>query len=375
MKLRSRVFRMEPEMRTTTAEAFWKDLYEKSTHQEIPLSASLELTYQCNLHCLHCYISEKLKSEAKEQGIGELSYRKVCFILDQLADLGCFHLNLSGGEPLTRPDFFQILTYAKRKGFYTILLTNATLITPRIANSLRDLSIDQVDISLYGVTPQTYEKITQIPGSFTRSLKGIHLLRQRNINISVKMMVMTLNLHEFAHIKEFAKNVGVRFEWDYLVKPRIDGSKEPLSYRISPETAIDLELRCYSHLSGQAKNSGEQKEFSSRKVGFFYCNAGKNSLAITPYGEMNICLEYRFPGYEVNRGTVAEGWRKLINYINSIKPSSSYQCKECELRQFCQWCPAVGLLEERDASNCNSYYRELARIRRERIKNDQRKGR
>ena len=267
-----------------------------------------------------------------------------------------------------RPDFLRILSYAKKKGFYTILLTNATLITPEIADNLKDLGINRVDISLYGITPQTYEKITRIPGSFIRCLKGIQLLRQRNINVIIKMIAMTLNLAEFARIKAFAKNLGVRFQWDYLIHPRIDGSREPLRYRISPQDAIDLELRCQPHLFEEEKNPKKKKEPSFKKNGFFYCDAGKNSLAITPYGEMNLCLEYRFPQYDLRRGTVAQGWKELINYVKSTKPTSTYQCKDCELQEFCQWCPAVGWLEKKDRGACSPYYRELARIRRDRDK-------
>ncbi|MBA7650017.1 putative mycofactocin radical SAM maturase MftC [subsurface metagenome] len=162
---------MKSGIKAIKTQEFWEGLYEKSAQEKIPLKASFELTYQCNLRCLHCYVPRRQKTQGQKT-TEELSYSKVCSILDQLADLGCFHLNLTGGESLRRPDFFKILTYAKKKGFYTILLTNATLITPQVADNLADLNINQVDISLYGITPHTHEKITQIPGSFTRCLKG-----------------------------------------------------------------------------------------------------------------------------------------------------------------------------------------------------------
>ncbi|MFB0565180.1 MAG: radical SAM protein [Candidatus Aminicenantaceae bacterium] len=334
----------------------------------MPFKATFELTYRCNLLCQHCYIPVRRKSEIIRQKRKEISYSETCSILDQLADSGCFHLNLTGGEPLARPDFFKILTYAKRKGFYTVLLTNATLITSRIAEGLKDLDINKVEISLYGMTPKTYEDVSQIPGSLTKCLKGIQLLQQNNINISIKMMVMTLNLAEFDRIKAYADNLGARFLWDYLIHPRINGSKEPLRYRISPEEAIDLESRYLPHLIEKEKNPMENKELSCQKVSFFYCNAGKNSLAITPYGEMNLCLECRLPQYDLRRGSVAEGWNELVKHTKSIKPDSAYQCRGCELKDYCNWCPAVGWLEKRDINSCSSYYKELARIRRERAK-------
>jgi len=353
--------------KTIRAQKFWADLDEKSARKEIPLKATYELTYQCNLSCRHCYIPKKKRSRIDGKKKEELSYSEACSVLDQLAELGCFHLNLTGGEPLSRPDFFRILVYAKRKGFYVILLTNATLITSSVADGLRDL-IDRVDITLYGLTAKTFQEISRIPGSLTRCLEGIQCLKKRHINMTIKMMVMTLNLPEFDRIKTFADNLGVRFQWDYLIHPQIDGSQEPLQYRIHPEAAIDLGSRSRPQLPDEEKICREKIKPIQEEANFFDCSAGKNSLLITPYGEMNLCLEYRLPGYDLRRGSVAEGWRELVKYIKSLKPDSSYQCRDCELEQYCHWCPSVGLLEEGNIYSCSPYYRELARLRRERAK-------
>ena len=355
---------LQSDLKTNKTEKFWEDFYKKSALNEIPFKATFELTHRCNLFCRHCYIPGRQKSDGKSQKKEELSFSEVCSILDQLADIGSFQLNFTGGEPLARPDFFRILTYAKRKGFYVILLTNATLITPGKAEALKDLGLNQVAVSLYGMTPQTYEKVTQVPGSFSRCLKGIRLLKKRDLNISIKMMIMTLNIREFELIKTFVDNLGIRLEWDYLVHPRIDGSKEPLKYRISPEEAVNLESRFKNYLSVEERDQRDKKKLSHKEKEFFYCDAGKNSFAITPFGEMNLCLEYPLPGYDLRRGSLKEGWEELVKYARSAKPDSTFQCRDCEFEEYCQWCPAAGWLEKRDRSACSPYYRELARIRR-----------
>lgn len=349
---------------------FWADLYEKSAQKGIPLKASFELTHQCNLRCCHCYISRSERIEARSKKQEELSSSEVCSILDQLAEMGCFHLNFTGGELFTRPDLFKILTYAKKKGFYLILLTNGTLITPKVADCLKNLNINQVDISLYGMTKDTYESITQIPGSFQRCLRGINLLHDRNIPICIKMTVLDLNIGEFSQVKAFAKELAVRFQWGYFIHPKIDGSKEPLSFRLSPKQGIELEVKNQPSLFEEEKRSKKEKETSSKRDGLFYCNAGRNSFAITPYGEMNLCLEYRFPQYDLRKGSLSEGWKELVNYVKSAKPSKNYQCKNCELQEFCQWCPAEGWLNKGDRNACVPYFKELARIKREWIKSD-----
>ena len=349
-----------------SAQKFWADLKTKSAREGIPIKATFELTYQCNLVCRHCYISEKRRSGFSKEERKELSYSEICSILNQLAELGCFHINLTGGEPLVRPDFFRILAYAKRKGFYVILQTNATLLTPRFVESLKETGVDQVDVSLYGMTPSVYEAITQIPGSFEFCMDGILLLQKKRINMTIKMMIMTYNLAEFDRFKTFAIDRSVRFQWDYLIHPRLDGSNEPLRYRISPEEAVKLEIENNPPLSDDVQYPREIKESFQDESLLFNCAAGRNSLSITPYGEMNLCLECRIPGYDLRKGSVAEGWRELTEFVKSKKPDSSFQCRNCELEQYCFWCPSVGLLEEGNMSSCSSYYKELAGLRKER---------
>lgn len=351
-----------PSIKELGSDKFWADLYKKSVQKEVPISGSFELTYQCNLRCQHCYVSIPKNSE-------ELSYSEVCSILDQLAEIGCFHLNLTGGEIFTRPDLVKVLEYAKKKGFYVILLTNGTLITPEIADCLKELNINKVDISLYGMSETTYESVTQVPGSFQKCLEGIELLRRRNIPMCLKITVLTLNMEEFVQVKAFAEKLKVRFQWGYFIHPKIDGSKEPLKFRISAEEAINLEIINQPHLFDEERNRREKKEVSSRRDSFFYCNAGRNSLAITPYGELNLCLEHHFPGYDLRKGSLSEGWKELVNYVKSAEPGKNYQCKDCDLEEFCQWCPAEGWLERGDRSACVPYFKKLAQLRSERMEN------
>jgi len=357
------------------ADEFWDHFYKRTAKKKILFKVSFELTYQCNLCCQHCYIPRKPDNlgnycSRSIHGAEELSYSEVCSILDQLAEIGCFHLNLTGGEPLTRPDILKILEYAKNKGFYIILLTNGTLITTEVANYLKELKINQVDISTYGMRKKIYERVTQVPGSFDRCLQGIMLLHERNIPICIKMTVMNLNIKEFDEVKDFAKKLKATFRWGYFIHPRIDGSREPLFFRLSPKEGIELERKNRPNLFEEERNRKEKGEVSLKRDGLFYCDAGRNSLAITPYGKINLCLEYHFPGYDLRKGGVSEGWKELVNYVKSAKPGKNYQCKNCELQEFCQWCPAEGWLNKGDRGACVPYFRELARIRKEWMKKD-----
>ncbi len=342
---------------------FWDYYYKRTERNLIPFKASFELTHNCNLNCRHCYLPGRKRR-------GELSYSEVCSVLDQLAEQGCLHLNLTGGEIFTRSDIFQILKFARRKGFYIILLTNGTLLTPEIADRLKDLNINQVDISLYGMTEKTHESVTRSPGSLQKSLEGISFLEERNVPLCIKMTVMNLNVDEFPDVKAFAEKLKARFRYGYSIHPRLDGSKEPLAFRLSPSQGMELEMRKQSDFFKQ----DEKERASLRNNDLFYCNAGRNSLAITHYGRMNLCLQYHFPGYDLRKGSLSEGWKELIDYVKSAEPTGNYQCRECEFQEFCLWCPAEGWLNNGDPESCVSYFKELAELKKKRAKTENQTG-
>ena len=147
---------------------FSDHLHEKYSHDNIPLNVGWEITHRCNLKCSHCYIDPNANKK-------ELNTDEVYSILDKLADAGCLWLLFTGGEPFMRKDFLEIYTYAKKKGFIITIFTNGTLIDEKAVIHLKRYRPFSIEITLYGATKQTYEKITGVPGSFNNCLKGIRL--------------------------------------------------------------------------------------------------------------------------------------------------------------------------------------------------------
>ncbi len=130
--------------------------------QRIPVSGSIDVTMRCNLRCQHCYIPCETRA-AQSEPEPELSLAEIQRMLDEFADAGCFWLLLTGGEPFLRKDFLDIYAHAKRKGMVLTIFTNGTLLTPQTADYLRNCAINW-QISLYGATQATYERVTGIPG-------------------------------------------------------------------------------------------------------------------------------------------------------------------------------------------------------------------
>ncbi len=328
---------------------FFAKLENQASEQRIPVKATIELTYGCNLRCVHCF-------NPTHKAKGELSTQDFYRIIDQLAQKGCFVITFTGGEMFMRKDTFEILTYAKKKGFAVILFTNATLITPERADQIQALQPLRVEISIYGATPEIYEKVTQVPGSFGRFLKGVKRLRERQVPFLIKMPVMTLNQHEVKQAKALVEGWGIRFIYCTEITPRQDGSVEPLQYRMTPQDLIQLD----QEILGKWEGVGQEEEKCQAGEGLFRCACGKSSVAVTPYGEMNLCINFPVPQYDLRTGSVSQGWKTLVEYVESASPSQAYECPSCDVRGYCRQGPVDAWLEKGDFSPCLPYFKELA---------------
>ena len=126
----------------------------------------------------------------------ELSTDELRRIIDEIADAGCLWLLFTGGEIFARKDFLEIYTHAKQRGLLISLFTNGTQVTPAIADYLAVWRPFAIEITLYGRTRETYERLTGVPGSFDRCMRGIRLLKERGLPLKLKSVAVTINRHE-----------------------------------------------------------------------------------------------------------------------------------------------------------------------------------
>lgn len=208
-------------------EATLDHLIAKQTDSTVPFSVGFEMTSRCNEDCSHCVRSRWMGNE--------LTYDEIVNILEQLAAEGAMELTFTGGDPLVREDFLPIMRKSHELGFALFLFTNATLITREIAQELAKLRVQEVDISVYGVTPEIHDGITRLKGSLRRTMRGISYLDEAGIMVNVKMVLMKQNFHELPALKAMCQKNGWQFRYDYILFPRDDGSTDVWEQRISDD--------------------------------------------------------------------------------------------------------------------------------------------
>ena len=335
-------------------------LHQRVGNQRIPLQGSLEVTMRCNLRCQHCYIPTEQRASRDNK---ELSFTEISRILDEITDAGTLWLLLTGGDPFMRADFLDIYNYAKRKGLILSVFTNGTKVTPRIADYLSEQRPFSIEITLYGATKETYERVTGIPGSYEKCRRGIDLILERNLPLSLKTMVMTLNHRELEQMKSLAKSLGVSFRFDAILNPATDGSARPVNLRLPPKEILEIEKADPDRVSRwpELYENHQSAPISDRKM--YLCGAGKQGFHIDAAGRLSICMTARKPYFDLRHGSFKEGWEQFLPQVMAREYSPNFECLSCDLRDACAQCPAVAELENGDAEKRVDFLCQIARLR------------
>ena len=169
------------------------------------------LIRRCNLTCKHCYALS-----ADHDYAGELGTQEVYTVMDDLRAFGVPVLILSGGEPLMRPDLFDIAARAQGMGFYIGLSTNGTLIDEPMADRVTAAGFDYVGISLDGLKP-THDKFRRLDGAFDRSLAAVRFLGARGVKVGLRFTMTSMNAHDLPALLALMREEGAqKFYFSHL---------------------------------------------------------------------------------------------------------------------------------------------------------------
>jgi radical SAM protein with 4Fe4S-binding SPASM domain len=344
---------------------FSADLHQKQSGKRVPMQVSIEVTRRCPLECQHCY--NNLPMGDQDARSREMTTEEHFKMLDELVEMGCFWLLYTGGEIFARKDFLEIYTYAKQKGFLITLFTNGTLINEKIADYLVEWPPFAIEITLYGRTRETYEALTMIPGSYDRCLRGIRLLKERNLPLSLKTVATSINKHEIGAMRQFAeKGLGVDFKFDGQINPRIDCSQSPLAVRLTPEEVVALDMNAPKGMSEYhrlAKRDFENPPNLSHDDTVYFCGGGMNSFAVNAYGEMGICVISQQETFRVQEAGLEKVWQSSLLGLRNRKRTRATKCVECRIQSLCGMCPANGEMENGDKESPVDFLCHVAHLR------------
>ena len=304
----------------------------------VPLSVQLDVTYRCNERCVHCYLDH--------DDHGEMTTAEIRHLIDELAEAGVFFLVLSGGEVFMRMDFFDIVEYARSLMFCVKVKTNAFMIRDKEAQKLRDLAVNEVQVSVYSHRPVVHDAITKLPRSLERTIAGIRLLRSYGIKVVVSNVLMMQNLQDQEGVKRLAAELGASYTVDPTITPMMDGDRSILQ--------LGLGVPELKHVFRNSDLVGDVDEFcappepvSDNVMDELPCSAGHTSCYVSPYGDVFPCVQFPLPSGNVRRQNFLDIWRdsSQLNEVRTITARDLPVCSGCSHVGSCSRCPGLAYME------------------------------
>ena len=355
-------------MKEISSGHFYGRLHNKQ--RRLPLNGQIELTYRCNLNCIHCYCKG---SEDKNTELNTFNWKK---ILDEIQKQGCVYLTFTGGEPLIRDDFLELYSYAKRKGFIITLFTNGWAFTAEIIDYLIKSPPHSIEITLNGITEDTYRAITRVEGSYLKIIRTIKTLAEKKLPLILKMNCLKQNKHEVGKIKAFVEKLLGKpsenkhhFRYDPMIYPRLNGDKTPCNYRLSFEELLEVKKQDLD--IWQEYQKGLHSDFADLerdRIFLYHCDTWMSRFFISPYGRLKFCeISDKF-SVDLKTIPFKEGFYKIFPRLLNERFKTNSKCRGCRLRPICYHCPGRAYLETGDEEAPVEYYCELAKALEKQMK-------
>ncbi|HEY7234695.1 MAG TPA: radical SAM protein [Gemmatimonadaceae bacterium] len=308
-------------------------MVERARRERIPLQADIEIIATCNFKCVHCYIAPCAERE------DVMSLEQATIVFDKLQAAGTQMVLLTGGEVFTHKQFKEIYLSAKRHGFEVYINTNAYLIGERWANFLAEWPPKGLSISLYGMSPESYERLTGIPKSYERVMRAIDLLLERGLIFDLKCPAMTITAEELPAMQAFARAKGIRFRTDYSIIPQEKGDAGPLQLQLPPHEVMALERRIDPELKSFRGYAALRVDGSTTDA-VYKCGAGRTSLHINVHGGVSTCSTSRKVVGNLFAESFDDIWATLGGKV-AMKYPAGHPCASCQFSRICAGCPAT----------------------------------
>jgi mycofactocin radical SAM maturase len=307
-----------------------------------PVNVTWEVTYACNLRCIHCL------SASGAPRPGELATQQALALIDALAAARVFQLNIGGGEPFVRPDFLDLMDYAHEKGLVTCISTNGTLITEEIAARL-DHPLVYIQVSLDGGSPESNDAIRG-EGTYHKVLHALELLRGRNIEVSINTVLTRGSFRELDRLAKLAASYGAKFRCSRL-RPSGRGKRSWAALNVSREQMLAFSEWLSSNLNVSTGDSFFSVSSEERRaLGLNMCGACKLTCCVSPCGEVYPCAflqEEEFRAGKLPEEDFADLWN-TSPVFGSFRQLEIKSCENCFRFDMCHGgCPAIAYHTQR----------------------------
>ena len=302
---------------------------------DAPICITWELTYACNLACVHCLSSSGRRDPR------ELSTAEAFGVIDELRAMQVFYVNIGGGEPMIRRDFFDIIDYATGSGVGVKFSTNGAFIDAERAQRLAQMDYLDIQLSIDGADAKTNDRVRG-EGSFATARRAMDHLAAANFGeFKISVVVTRENVGQLDDFKAIADSYGAQLR---LTRLRPSGRGVDAWHDLHPTLDQQRDLHRWLLTHGERVLTGDSffhlNALGESLPGLNMCGAGRVVCLIDPVGDVYACpfvIHDEFLAGNVRDvGGFTEVWRRSDLFAELREPQSAGACASCGAWDACQ---------------------------------------
>jgi len=302
---------------------------------DAPICLTWELTYSCNLSCAHCLSSSGRRDPR------ELTTEQCEAVIDELQRMQVFYVNIGGGEPTMRPDFWHLVEYAVAHQVGVKFSTNGVRITPERARWLASTDYVDVQISLDGATAEVNDRVRG-PGSYATAINALrHLANEGFRDAKISVVCTRENIDQLDEFKAIADTYGATLR---LTRLRPSGRGADVWDDLHPLPHQQRQLFDWLVAHGEDVLTGDSffhlAGFGEKLPGLNLCGAGRVVCLIDPVGDVYACpfaIHDNFlAGNVLADGGFAKVWQESALFQDLRAPQTGGACSGCAHYDACR---------------------------------------
>ncbi len=330
----------------------------KHSHSDVPELRLIawETTRSCNLSCIHCRASA-----GKGPYEGELSTKEALEFLDTVASFSKPVIILTGGEPLMRPDIYELAAYGTKLGLRMVMATNGTLVDETSIQKMLDSGIQRMSVSIDGANATSHDNFRRVTGAFDASLKAMEIAKKAGLEYQINTTITKINLDEIPAILDLAVSLGAVAHHIFLLVPTGRG-KALAEQEIPPEeyerilnwfydqrdkVPLQLKATCAPHyyriLRQRSKAEGKKVTFKTHGLDAVTrgCLGGIGFCFVSHIGEVQPCGYLEAFSGDIRKTNFKEIWEKS-EVFTRLRDFDALEgkCGICEYKRVCGGCRA-----------------------------------
>ena len=317
----------------------------------------LEVSAPCNERCAHCYFPESYRK-------GVMPRELFLQILEQCKECNVLSITISGGEPMLNPDLLFFIKECRENNFSINLLSNLTLLSDEMLQEFIKTPLLSIQTSLYSMNADVHDSITSVKGSFEKTKRAIETLYKHNVPMQINCPIMKQNKETYQDVLNWAKEMNIEADSDYMLFGCFDGSGNNLRCR--------LDLSELKPFVVKELDSGGGKEKGSHDVGrqdYTICPVCISSVCISHTGNVYPCEGWQsYSLGNIKDAPLKQIWEESagIKELRSLSYDDFPKCRVCKDKAFCSICLIRNANESKfgDFKQVNPYYCEIARMKK-----------